>query len=162
MDWPDDRERLHHPPGRRGRPAGAEACLPGGVAVQRRGRPAVAGPPEYLVFTGEGVAEGRTVVALAGEEVVGFATVADGCELEDLFVDPRWQRRGIARRLVDRVSGLVRASGHRRMWVTGNPHALAFYLAAGFTPGERTSTALGTGLRMSLELPPDADGPGAG
>jgi hypothetical protein len=38
--------------------------------------------PEFLVFTGEGVAAGRTLVAVASplgkDEVVGFATVAEG------------------------------------------------------------------------------------
>src|SRR5262245_63747384 len=48
--------------------------------------------PEFLVFTGDGIAAGRTLVAVAGpadnNRVVGFATVAtgkdDGPELEDL------------------------------------------------------------------------------
>lgn len=61
--------------------------------------------PEFLVFTGDGIAAGRTLVAVAGpsgnDRVVGFATVASGQddspELEDLFVDPAWRRRGIAR-----------------------------------------------------------------
>jgi hypothetical protein len=38
------------------------------------------------------------------------------------------------------------------MWVVGNPHALAFYLAAGFVQTEQVATALGDGLRMSLDL----------
>jgi GNAT superfamily N-acetyltransferase len=116
--------------------------------------------PEFLVFDGDGIADGRTLVALAGspgdERVVGFATVAagqdGGLELEDLFVDPDWRRRGIARHLVRRVVDTARDTGRRRLWVTGNPHALAFYLAVGFVQVDRVSTALGTGLRMSLDL----------
>jgi hypothetical protein len=38
--------------------------------------------PEFLVFTGDGIAAGRTLVAVAGpsgnDRVVGFATVASG------------------------------------------------------------------------------------
>ena len=79
------------------------------------------------------------MVAVAGppdnDRVVGFATVAagsdDGAELEDLFVDPGWRRRGIARHLVRHLADAARDTGHRRLWVTGNPHALAFYLAVG-------------------------------
>jgi GNAT superfamily N-acetyltransferase len=112
--------------------------------------------PEFLVFAGDGLAEGRTLVALAGppgeSSVVGFATIADGPELEDLFVDPGWRRRGIARQLVQAIARIARDGGHPRLWVTGNPHALAFYQAAGFIKIEPISTTLGNGLRMSLDL----------
>jgi hypothetical protein len=55
-------------------------------------------------------------------------------------------------------SGLVlraataRDAGHRRLWVTGNPHALDFYLVVGFVRVEPVATELGPGLRMSLAL----------
>ncbi|MEV6850344.1 GNAT family N-acetyltransferase [Actinoplanes sp. NPDC051411] len=123
--------------------------------------PVLLARPEFLVFAGDGIAAGRTLVALDGPpdegRIVGFATVATGddggLELEDLFVDPERRRRGIARHLVRAVAGAARADGHRRLWVTGNPHALAFYLAAGFVQIEgQVSTELGSGLRMSLDL----------
>jgi GNAT superfamily N-acetyltransferase len=115
--------------------------------------------PEFLIFTGEGVAAGRTLVAVAGPPddgpVVGFATVTAGrdgdAELEDLFVDPDRRRRGIARQLVGQVTAAARADGHQRLWVTGNPHAMAFYLAVGFVEVGQVSTELGTGARMSLD-----------
>src|SRR5690349_18163219 len=102
--------------------------------------PLLLAQPEYLVFAGEGIGDGRTLVAVAGpadtDEVVGFATLADGQddgpELEDLFVDPDRRRLGIARHLVRQIAVTARDAGHRRLWVTGNPHALAFYLAVGF------------------------------
>ncbi|NMO51945.1 GNAT family N-acetyltransferase [Actinoplanes sp. TBRC 11911] len=112
--------------------------------------------PEFLVFAGDGIADGRTLVAVAGapqDRIVGFATVTTGPELEDLFVDPDWHRRGVARQLVGRVAETARAQGHRRLWVTGNPHALAFYLAVGFVQVDQVATELGVpGLRMSLDL----------
>lgn len=128
--------------------------------------------PEFLVFTGDGIAAGRTLVAVARpsgrDRVVGFATVAAPddayrcseqrrapgrlLELEDLFVDPDWRRRGVARRLVRQVVDAARDAGHRRLWVTGNVHALAFYLAVGFVYVEQVPTELGIGLRMSLDL----------
>lgn len=122
--------------------------------------PALLARPEFLVFTGEGIADGRTLVAVAGspgeDRVVGFATVAagqdDAAELDDLFVDPEWRRRGVARHLVRQVLKTARDAGNRRLLVTGNPHALAFYLAVGFVQTGRVSTTLGTGLRMSLDL----------
>jgi GNAT superfamily N-acetyltransferase len=55
--------------------------------------------PEHLVLGPEGLNEGRVLVAEQDGSVVGFATWADAdgvTELEDLFVDPDWTRRGIA------------------------------------------------------------------
>nr|WP_296068414.1 GNAT family N-acetyltransferase [uncultured Actinoplanes sp.] len=118
--------------------------------------------PEFLVFAGDGIAEGRTLVALAGppgeDRIVGFATVAagpgDDAELEDLFVDPHWRRRGTARRLVRQVADAVRTRGCPRLWVTGGPHALAFYLAVGFVQVGEAATELGPALRLRLDLSP--------
>jgi GNAT superfamily N-acetyltransferase len=115
--------------------------------------------PELLIFAGEGIAGGRTRVATTAPDgdgpVLGFVTVAmdhnDGPELEDLFVDPEWRRRGIGRRLVQDVVRTARQTGHRRLWVTGNPHALAFYLAIGFASTGQIATELGIGLRMCLD-----------
>jgi GNAT superfamily N-acetyltransferase len=94
--------------------------------------------------------------SLGKDQVVGFATIAaglyDGADLEDLFVDPAWRRLGIARHLLRQVVKTARDAGHQRLWVTGNPHALAFYLAVGFVQTDQVSTALGMGLRMSLDM----------
>jgi GNAT superfamily N-acetyltransferase len=115
---------------------------------------------EYLVFAGDGIADGRTRVAVAGasaeNRVLGFATVTigddGGPDLEDLFVDPDFRRRGIARQLVLDSVRIARDAGHDRMTVTGNPHALAFYLAVGFVEHGPTATELGPGVRMYLDL----------
>jgi GNAT superfamily N-acetyltransferase len=116
--------------------------------------------PEFLHFAGEGVIQGRTRVAVAGLEgegtIFGFATVTVGdageAELDDLFVDPLWHRRGVAQRLIEDAVQSVRKSGHQRLWVTGNPHASAFYAAVGFVGSERVATELGPGLRLHLDV----------
>jgi predicted N-acetyltransferase YhbS len=116
--------------------------------------------PEFLVFAGDGIAEGQTRVAVAGPRdegsVVGFATVAvdqyGGLELEDLFVDPGWRRRGVAARLVADAASTAREAGHQSLSVVGNPHALTFYQAVGFAELDRVATQLGFGLRMRLDL----------
>lgn len=116
--------------------------------------------PEYLVFTGEGIAAGRTRVAVtvprSEGKVLGFTTVTEGLdgalELDDLFVDPYWQRRDIARRLVADAARSALAAGHRRLSVTANPHASAFYSAVGFIKGDRVTTPLGEGMRMHLDV----------
>ena len=116
--------------------------------------------PQFLDFAGERIAEGRTRVAVAGLDGIGpirgFATVSIGevgePELDDLFVEPPWQRRGFARRLVEDAVQVVRESGHHRLWVTGNPHAAAFYAAIGFVGDERVATELGSGMRLHLDV----------
>jgi GNAT superfamily N-acetyltransferase len=115
--------------------------------------------PEFLIFAGDGFAADLTRVAVEGPQgegrVVGFVTVAmddDGPELEDLFVDPDWRRRGVARRLVLDVVRTVRQTGYRHLWVNGDPQASDFYLAVGFVETGRVATELGTGLRMYLDL----------
>src|SRR5215468_7802280 len=91
--------------------------------------------PEYLVLGPEGLAQGRTYVAEEAESLVGFATwsqAGGSYELQDLFVDPGWMRRGIATALVNHITQVLRARGVERLEVTANPHALGFYRAAGF------------------------------
>ncbi len=111
--------------------------------------------PEYLILGPEGLAEGRTHVAEEDGVLVGFATWAESggiVELEDLFVDPGYRRRGIAMALVGRITEVVRAQGARHLEVTANPHALGFYRAAGFTDCGVTETELGPGHRMVLAI----------
>ena len=109
--------------------------------------------PEYLILGPEGLAEGRTYVAEENGAIVGFATWAeaeDAVELEDLFVDPAWMRRGIASALVSRIVEVLRAQGAERLEVSANPDALGFYRAAGFTDGGVAETAFGRAPRMLL------------
>ena len=94
-------------------------------------------------------------VATVDGMVVGFATTippesgvaADVLELEDLFVDPDWMRRGIGLALVADAVATGRARGAARIEVTANPHALAFYGQAGFVPSGSIETRFGPAAR---------------
>jgi len=112
--------------------------------------------PEALVLPDAEVLAGRTRVAVTDEgTVVGFVTVlGDGPvrELEDLFVDPEAQRRGIGAELVADAVSRARADGATRLEVTGNPHAAAFYARVGFERDGEVRTELGPGIRMHLDL----------
>jgi GNAT superfamily N-acetyltransferase len=111
--------------------------------------------PEYLVLGREGLAGGRTYVAEEDGALVGFATWLEAggvFELEDLFVDPGWRRRGIAAALVGRIAEVLRARGVQRLEVTANPHAMGFYRAAGFVDCGTADTVLGTAPRMVLAV----------
>jgi GNAT superfamily N-acetyltransferase len=112
--------------------------------------------PEYLILGLEGLAEGRTYVAEEEGSLVGFATWMEAggvFELEDLFVDPGWRRRGIAAALVSRIVEVLRVRGVERLEVTANPHALGFYRAAGFIDCGVADTDFGAAPRMVLAIP---------
>jgi GNAT superfamily N-acetyltransferase len=118
-------------------------------------RPALLAHPAVLELSDTAVRDGRTRVATAGDEVVGFASVVDagdGIELEDLFVAPAWMRQGVGRALIGDVVRMGRERSAGRVVVTANLHARAFYEDVGFAPGGETPTEFGTGLRMHLDL----------
>jgi ribosomal protein S18 acetylase RimI-like enzyme len=111
--------------------------------------------PEYLILGPEGLAEGRTHIAEEDGSVAGFATwagTAGTIELEDLFVDPGYMRRGIATALVTCIAEILRARGAKRLEVTANPRALEFYRAVGFTDCGVAETDFGAARRMALML----------
>jgi GNAT superfamily N-acetyltransferase len=125
------------------------------VPVERGDRPALLGHPGFLEYSGVAVAEGRTrVAAIPSGEAVGFASIAfsgDFVELEDLFVEPKWMRQGVGRRLVEDAVAQARAWGVRRIDVTANPHALGFYAKVGFVMDGDVKTLFGAGYRMHLD-----------
>jgi GNAT superfamily N-acetyltransferase len=141
---------------------GAPADLSAATDVYRRASLSNAGDrdnllahPEHLILGPEGLAEGRTYVAEEDGSVVGFATwaEADGAiELEDLFVDPGWRRRGIATALVSRIVDVSRARRMECLEVTANPHARGFYSAAGFIDCGVAETDFGASPRMRLAI----------
>ena len=111
--------------------------------------------PEFLILGPEGLEEGRTHVAEQDGSLAGLATwaeTADIMELEDLFVDPGYRRRGIATALVSRIAEVLRARGVERLEVTANPHALGFYRAAGFVDCGVAETDFGAAPRMVLAI----------
>ena len=141
---------------------GVPADLPAAAGVYRRASLSNAGDrdnllahPEFLILGPEGLAEGRTYVAEEDGSVVGFASWAEAggsLELEDLFVDPDWRRRGIATALVGRIVDVLRARGAECLVVTANPHAGEFYSAAGFIDCGVAETDFGAAPRMRLAI----------
>jgi ribosomal protein S18 acetylase RimI-like enzyme len=78
------------------------------------------------------------VTAMCGEDLVGFVNVAwDGDVhffLLDTAVDPKWQRRGIGRRLIEEAIRACRGQGEW-LHVDANPELMAgFYERCGFKP----------------------------
>lgn len=111
--------------------------------------------PDALAFSGVAVHEERTRVAVADGRVVGFATLRINgsiSELEDLFTDPDWMKRGIGRELVLDAVAIAREQGAHRLEVTANPHARHFYERVGFAHDGAVETRFGPGSRMHLDI----------
>ena len=111
--------------------------------------------PQYLILAPDGLTQARTYIAEEDGSVVGFATwirTEGGVELEDLFVDPDWMRRGIATALVRRIADVVRRQNVECLHVTANPDALEFYRAVGFVECGVAETEFGRAPRMVLAL----------
>jgi ribosomal protein S18 acetylase RimI-like enzyme len=109
-------------------------------------RPLLTEHPEFLEWSGDPAREGRTRVAAIDGQLVGFLSTIDNgdtTEIEDLFVDPAWMRRGVATALVDDA-----ANAHGALVVDANRHALAFYESAGFVIEGEVALDVGTALRM--------------
>lgn len=111
--------------------------------------------PEVLEWDATAVVEGRTRVALMGATIVGFATIGadrSAPELEDLFVDPAWMRRGIGSALVRDAAAVVAAQGGATLDVIANQHAMAFYTQAGFRPVGERATQFGLAMQLRMEV----------
>ena len=108
----------------------------------------------------------RVAVGRQGRQV-GFSVVlplsSRVCELDGLFVDPDFARRGVGRLLMADV--LERAWGAKatRLDVIADPRASGFYEKLGFRRAGQVTTRLGPALRMRVPiLPPRAAAGGRG
>lgn len=113
--------------------------------------------PDALELSDLAVTQGRTRAAVADDGIVGFATwlsAGDAMEVEDLFVDPERMRQGFGRALVLDLIAIARGRGVRRVEVTANQHALAFYEEVGFLVSHEVETRFGPAPRMHLDVMP--------
>ena len=101
-------------------------------------------------------------VALDGAELVGFYALEDQCEdrieLGAMFVEPGRIGTGVGRLLMQRAITYAARLGARLMEIVADPHALAFYRAAGATHcGECPSGSIPGRMLplLGLDLPPD-------
>lgn len=113
--------------------------------------------PEVIDVPLRDIVGGNVRVATGSLRVLGFASLIPGrsdgtAELDGLFVDPAFMRRGIGRALVNDAVALARSRGCRRIEVTANPRALEFYVKLGFIDDGVEKTQFGPGLRMHVDV----------
>ena len=88
----------------------------------------------------------EVVIGYAGDDPAGFAVFfpnfstflgKPGLYLEDLFVEPRWRRRGLGRKLLKYVAGMATARNCGRLeWsvLDWNEPSIRFYRSIGAEP----------------------------
>jgi GNAT superfamily N-acetyltransferase len=114
--------------------------------------------PDVLELTDLAVTQGRSRVAVVDGRIIGFATwlgAGDVTEVDDLFVDPDWMGHGAGRALVADLVTQARARGVRRVEVTANEHALAFYVKVGFVIDGEAPTRFRSAPRLHRDLSAD-------
>jgi N-acetylglutamate synthase-like GNAT family acetyltransferase len=120
--------------------------------ANERDRDAILAHPDAIEVPLEQIAADRVFVSECQGTMAGFAAIEpreDGeIELDGLFVDPRMQRRGIGKSLIEHCAEVVRQQGSRAIHVVGNPHAAEFYSACGFEVIGTTETRFGPGILM--------------
>lgn len=104
---------------------------------------------DELAVSGSDIADPRRhyFVAELDGELVGFCALewrsADEYELEALFVEPHRIGTGVGRTLMTHARSAARDLGARSLLIQGDPHAAAFYIAAGAVRvGERESDSI--------------------
>lgn len=119
-------------------------------------RAALEAHPEAATLPSEQITLGDVMVATMGPLPLGFAALArrrDGdVDLDGLFVDPDAWRFGLGSKLVQAIAARARDIGAQQMHVIANPHALAFYVAAGFVQRGRVETEFGPAVSMVRAL----------
>jgi ribosomal protein S18 acetylase RimI-like enzyme len=110
---------------------------------------------DALELSPRSVEQGRTrIAANADGHILGFCSIlatADGMEVEDLFVDPAWLRRGVGRALILDVVAIARRRGVARLVVTSNNEARGFYEKLGFVFEREVVTRFGPAAEMSIQ-----------
>jgi GNAT superfamily N-acetyltransferase len=125
-------------------------------------RKALLADPGLIFLPQEHVSPRHAIVAESGGFAVGFAIVLrrpDGdAELDGLFVEPPYWRRGIGTELVTLAKRLAVELGVGRLWVIASPAARAFYEKCGFRYVRGVATQLSPALLMNLELTQSGSG----
>ncbi len=78
-----------------------------------------------------------TLLAVIDREVVGFASLKDGEEIDMLFVDPEFARQGVGRVLIEALTKLAQARGAKRLTTEASDVAKPLFERQGFAAQKR-------------------------
>jgi putative acetyltransferase len=102
-------------------------------------------------------ASAQTVVAVEGDQVLGFSDLVDGCLLDMLYVDPAAGRRGIATALLTEILSLARDVGAPEIETYASLTARPVFERHGFAVIEQNTVHVRgvsmTNFRMRRPLP---------
>ncbi len=112
--------------------------------------------PEALHFSFDEFTSKPYLLIGSAQQILGFTSWRQlddrRAELDDLFVLPNYQRRGLARRLSQQVLTQLREQGCQLFEVIANQQALRFYRSMGFVFSQRVNTEFGMADLLILKL----------
>ncbi len=88
-------------------------------------------PPDYNHWR-QRLRQSRPLVATIDGQVAGFIELEASGHIDCLYVRPSYQRRGVARRLAERVISLAAERGLALLWVEASIVARPLFAALGF------------------------------
>ncbi len=94
---------------------------------------------DELTVRPEFVQDNPTFVIECDGRITGFYSIGqvldkrddNRCELDYLFVEPKWIGKGLGRRLIEHAKVEARRIGYDLLEIQGDPNAEPFYLAVG-------------------------------
>lgn len=112
---------------------------------------------DELTLTPAKIAAWQVWVAEAGGHIAGMVALNldHGAEVEDFFVEPAFQGRGVGRALMTELLAAARAAGASGLEVDADPNAEAIYAKLGFETFSRSPSGSIPGRwlpRMRLSL----------
>ena len=116
----------------------------------------ISGEQLYKMFL---CGEFKVMVARDGERVVGVASLRAGCHVSLLFVDEKYHKRGIGRKLIAALQQHFLAEGCVQLTVNAAPYAIGFYEKLGFIKTDDMKTADGITylpMRCMVRIEPEA------
>lgn len=117
--------------------------------------------PESIAVAADLLETGRVELADVGGRAVGFSVLLPPMnlisELDGLFVEPIWWRKGIGTMLVRNAFDRAGREGATALDVTANPLAAEFYAKAGFIHTGVAETRFGKAFRMQCTLAAPAE-----
>jgi putative acetyltransferase len=78
-----------------------------------------------------------TLLAVIDRQVVGFASLKDGEEIDMLFVEPEFARQGVGRALIEALTKLAQARGAKRLTTEASDVARPLFERQGFAAQKR-------------------------